>query len=189
MTYLEIITIAVALSLDAFSVAICKGLSLKNSNLRNAIVVGAYFGVFQALMPMLGYLLANTFLNSILNIDEIIAFALLTIIGLQMIINNFRKKDDEIEEYENDKDSLSLKVMIPLAIATSIDALAVGVSFAMLKINIFEVVIFIGSITFILSSIAVKIGGFIGEKFKKYSEIIGGLVLIVIGVRILLTGN
>lgn len=189
MTYIEIFSIAVALSMDALSVSVCKGLTLKNTSIKNAIIVGLYFGIFQAIMPFLGYTFTNIISEKLQMIGDFIAFALLSLVGIQMITNNFKenKDDDIVGTYNNDKEALSFKIMIPLAIATSIDALATGVSFAILKINIILTVLFIGCTTFFICVLGVKLGSFMGEKFRKYSEIVGGIVLIIIGIKILIT--
>ncbi len=189
MNYIEIFGIAVALSMDAFSVSVCKGLTLKNVNLKNACIVGAYFGAFQAIMPFTGFVLADFFSEKVQSFGDIIAFVLLAVVGGQMIYNNVKtEQEDELEFvcYDSDKESLGMKVMLSLAVATSIDALATGVSFAMLQINIISTALFIGCTTFVISAVGVKIGSFVGEKFRKYAEIIGGVVLILIGFRIVL---
>lgn len=185
MTYIEIASIAIALSMDAFSVSVCKGLTLKQVNLKNALIVGAYFGIFQAIMPLTGYFLADIFTDKLQSFSDIIAFLLLAFVGVQMIYNNLKNEDEmEMLLYDNDRVSLGLKVMLPLAVATSIDALATGISFAMLSINILQASTFIGCTTFLISALGVKIGSFVGEKFSRYAEIIGGIVLILIGTRI-----
>lgn len=176
----ELIAIAVGLSMDAFAVSICKGLSVKKVNISHMLTVGLYFGGFQALMPLLGYLLGTQFEELIVSVDHWIAFALLTIIGINMIREAFGKEDDELN------DSFAFKVMILLAVATSIDALAVGVTFAFLQVDIIPAVLLIGCITFVLSMLGVKIGNVFGLRFKKKAEIFGGAVLIFIGIKILL---
>ena len=166
--------------MDAFAVSICKGLSMKKIILKKAIIIALYFGFFQALMPVIGYFLGTTFSNLVTSIDHWIAFGLLTIIGGNMIKESF---DDE-EEKRNDK--VDFKTMIILSIATSIDALAVGITFAFLKVNIILSVIFIGTITFLISLIGVKIGNKFGDKFQNKAELLGGITLILIGLKILL---
>ena len=151
MGTIEILLISVGLAMDAFAVSVCKGLSMKKMNWKKAIIIGLYFGIFQALMPVLGYFLGTTFEQFITNIDHWIAFVLLSAIGGNMIKESFD------QESENCNDNVDVKTMVILAIATSIDALAVGITFACLRINIVLPVISIGIITFILSVIGVKI--------------------------------
>ncbi len=179
MSVAEIFIIAVGLSMDAFAVAVCKGLSLYKMKPKHAVITGLYFGGFQALMPLVGYLLGKQFEDLITSIDHWIAFALLGIIGINMIRES-RGCADELN------DSLTPKTMLPLAVATSIDALAVGITFAFLKVNIVYSVSFIGVITFILSCIGVKIGSIFGAKFKSIAELVGGIILILMGTKILL---
>lgn len=180
MGIFEIILIGLGLAMDAFAVSICKGLSMKKMNWKNAIIISLYFGIFQALMPIVGYFLGTTFSSFVENVDHWIAFILLAIIGGNMIKDSF---DDECEK-RNDK--VDFKTMIILAIATSIDALAVGVTFAFFETNIVLAVSIIGIITFILSLIGVKIGNRFGDKFQNKAELTGGIILIMIGVKILL---
>ena len=180
MTILEILLIAIGLAMDAFAVSVCKGLSMKKMNWKKAIIIGLYFGIFQALMPVLGYFLGTTFEQFITNIDHWIAFVLLSAIGGNMIKESFD------QESENCNDNVDVKTMVILAIATSIDALAVGITFACLRINIVLPVISIGIITFILSVIGVKIGNKFGDKYENKAEFIGGLILILLGIKILL---
>lgn len=175
----EVLLMSVGLGMDAFAVSICKGLSMLKMKWKNAIIVGLYFGIFQALMPFIGYTIGRKFSNAIINIDHIIAFILLLVIGINMVIESF--KDSERED-----DDISFKTMIVLAIATSIDALAVGFTLACLRTNIFIPIIYIGIITFILSIIGVKIGNLFGEKYKGKSQILGGIILILIAFKILL---
>ncbi len=179
MGILEILIIAIGLSMDAFAVSICKGLSVSKMKPKHALIVGAYFGGFQALMPLIGYFLGTQFEWLVTNIDHWIAFVLLGLIGANMIRESF----DDDEEVDS---SFSPKAMLPLAVATSIDALAIGVTFACLKVEIFSAVSMIGVITFILSAIGVKIGNVFGTKFKSKAEFIGGLTLILMGLKILL---
>ena len=174
----ELILIAVGLSMDAFAVSICKGLSTTKLKAKHVLLAGIYFGGFQALMPLLGYLLGTSFLSLIESIDHWIAFILLSLIGINMI------RESGKEESQND--SFDFKTMLLLAIATSIDALAAGVSFAVLKVNIFFTIAAIGIITFILSCIGVIIGSKFGSKFKSKAEILGGVILILMGIKILL---
>ena len=181
MTLLELFIVAVALSMDAFAVAICKGLSVKRATLKQSACVGGYFGGFQAAMPLIGYLLGTAFASLITSIDHWIAFVLLGLIGGNMIREALGGDDDE----ELD-DSFSVRTMIPLAVATSIDALATGVTFAALNVDIIPAVLFIGVTTFILSAVGVKIGNVFGAKFKSKAEFAGGLVLVLMGAKILL---
>ena len=176
----ELFVIAVGLSMDAFAVSVCKGLSVPKMKLSHALTCGVYFGGFQGLMPLIGYLLGSQFEEAIVSIDHWVAFVLLGLIGFNMI------KESREEGCETMDSSFGVKAMIPLAIATSIDALAVGVTFAFLRVNIFWAVLFIGVITFTLSSIGVKVGNVFGVKFKSKAEFAGGLILILMGTKILL---
>ena len=176
----ELFILAIGLSMDAFAVAICKGLSLKKINLANATWVGLWFGVFPALMPLIGYILGTQFSDKIQAVDHWIAFILLGLIGANML------KEALSKEEEHTDSCLTPKAMLPLAIATSIDALAVGVTFAFLEVRIVPAVSFIGVTTFILSSIGVKIGNIFGVKYKSKAEIVGGVILIVLGIKILI---
>ena len=180
MSLFTLFITAVGLSMDAFAVAICKGLALKKISVKNACLVGLWFGGFQALMPFIGYLLGSRFQDYVEVVDHWIAFILLAIIGGNMI------KEALSREEETENDSLSAKAMFPLAIATSIDALAVGITYAFLKVDIVPAVSFIGIITFALSSIGVKVGNVFGTKYKSKAELAGGIVLILIGLKILL---
>ena len=175
----ELFLLAVGLSMDAFAVSICKGLALGRVSLRQMLVVGAWFGGFQALMPALGYFLGAQFQEYIVNVDHWIAFVLLGFIGVNMI----REALGDEEETDGD---LGFKAMLMMAVATSIDALAVGITFAFLKVQIFFAVLFIGVITFTISSFGVKIGNIFGLKYKSKAEFVGGAILIAIGVKILL---
>ncbi len=180
MGVVELIILSIGLAMDAFAVAICKGLSMKKMQWKNAIIIGLYFGIFQALMPVIGYLLGINFQNKIANIDHWIAFILLGIIGINMI------KESISKENNISTDSIKFKDMIILAIATSIDALAVGITFAFLKVNIIIAIILIGCITFIISVVGVKVGNIFGNKYEKKAEFAGGLILIFLGIKILL---
>lgn len=180
MGLFEVIVISIGLAMDAFAVSVCKGLSMKKMNWKNAIIIALYFGVFQAFMPILGYILGTSFNEVVKNVDHWIAFILLLAIGLNMIKES---RDDELEK-RNDK--IDFKTMVVLAIATSIDALAVGITFAFLETNVMLSVIIIGIITFILSIIGVKIGNKFGDKFQNKAELTGGIILILIGLKILL---
>jgi len=182
MSLLELAIIAVGLSMDAFAVAVCRGLTVKKATLKGGLVVGLYFGVFQAAMPLLGYLLGSQFAKYIQSVDHWIAFVLLGIIGGKMVWES-RKADDEAAEQTN---PLGPRAMLPLAVATSIDALAVGVSFAFLEVNILPAVGLIGVTTLVLSLIGFKAGGFAGKKLQARAEMIGGGLLILMGLKILL---
>lgn len=183
MSLFELFLIAVGLSMDAFAVAICKGLATGRVKLGQMVIVGLWFGIFQALMPLIGYLLGVNFSTLIQSVDHWIAFILLGLIGANMI----REALGGDEECCNEEDaSYSIRAMLPLAIATSIDALAVGVSFAFLSVDIVPAVSFIGVCTFILSAFGVKIGSVFGLRFKKKAEIAGGVILILMGAKILL---
>ena len=180
MSYLELFVIAVGLSMDAFAVSICKGLSVRRLKPRHNLICGLYFGGFQALMPVIGWLLGRQFESLIKSIDHWIAFALLVLIGANMI------REAVKNEEENLNDSFSPKTMLPLAVATSIDALAVGVTFAFLDVSIVPAVLMIGATTFILSAVGVKIGNVFGAKYKSKAELVGGIVLVAMGVKILI---
>ena len=176
----ELFVIAVGLSMDAFAVSVCKGLSVQQMKLSHALTCGVYFGGFQGLMPLIGYLLGSQFEEAIVSIDHWVAFVLLGLIGLNMI------KESRECDCEKLDCSFGVKAMIPLAVATSIDALAVGVTFAFLRVNILWAVLFIGVITFTLSSIGVKVGNVFGVKYKSKAELAGGVILILMGTKILL---
>ena len=180
MGLFEITVIGVGLAMDAFAVSVCKGLSMKKINLKNALIIALYFGIFQAVMPIIGYMLGTTFSSFVESVDHWIAFILLSIIGGNMI----KESTDNEEEKRNDK--VDFKTMILLGVATSIDALAVGVTFAFFKTNILLSVTIIGIVTFILSIIGVIIGNKFGDKFQNKAELIGGIILIIIGFKILL---
>lgn len=179
MGYLELFLIAVGLSMDAFAVSVCKGLSKGKIRFADALLAGIYFGGFQMLMPLIGYFLGSRFENLITSIDHWVVFVLLGIIGINMI-------KEAREETECMNCSFAPKEMFPLAVATSIDALAVGVSFAFLKVEIIPAVSFIGVITLLLSTVGVYIGSIFGEKYRAKAEIFGGVVLILMGAKILL---
>ncbi len=180
MSLVELFLLAVGLSMDAFAVSICKGLSMKKMDVRKMVIVGIYFGGFQALMPALGYLLGVSFRDMISAIDHWIAFILLSLIGIGMIREACSDEEDKVD------DSVAVKVMVPLAVATSIDALAAGVTFAFLNVSILWAVSFIGVITFTFSMIGVKVGNVFGTRYQKKAEISGGIILILLGTKILL---
>jgi putative Mn2+ efflux pump MntP len=181
LSFLDIFLIGVALSMDAFAVSICKGLSVKKAGVKHVLTVGVYFGGFQALMPMLGFLLGYKFESFITNIDHWIAFVLLAIIGGNMIREALGKDEDDKEN-----DDFSFRAMLPLAVATSIDALAVGISFAFLGVDIVTAALLIGATTFVLSGAGIFVGNIFGSKYKSKAELAGGIVLILIGAKILL---
>ena len=180
MSLIELFLIAVGLSMDAFAVSICKGLSVRKAEPRHSLIVGAYFGGFQALMPAIGYVLGRQFESLITSVDHWIAFVLLGIIGGNMIREALKGDAEEMD------DSFTFRTMLPLAIATSIDALAMGVTFAFLQVQIVPAVLFIGVITFVLSAIGLKVGNVFGAKYKSRAELFGGVVLVLMGVKILL---
>ena len=179
MSTYELFIIAVGLSMDALAVSICKGLSMATMSWKKAVIIGIWFGGFQALMPLIGYLLGAQFESKITAFDHWIAFILLGLIGGNMV------REGLSGEEENTDDSISIKSMLPLAIATSIDALAIGVTFAFLRVTIFSAVSFIGVVTFLLSMVGVKVGNVFGAKYKSKAEIVGGIILILMGVKIL----
>jgi len=185
MGLIELFVLAVGLSMDAFAVAVCKGLSMRKVTLKNAGIVGMYFGGFQAGMPLIGYFLGLQFKDYIMSIDHWIAFILLVYLGIKMI-QEALSKDDDIEPIQSEKELLSFKNMSILAIATSIDALAVGITLAFLQVDIVPAVTFIGIITFVLSMVGVKIGNVFGTKYKSKAEFVGGAILILMGAKILL---
>lgn len=179
MGIIELISLAIGLSMDAFAVSICKGLALPKVKLKNMAVVGLWFGFFQGLMPAIGYLLGSRFSSKISAVDHLIAFILLCLIGVNMI-------KEAVSGGEESADSnLSFRAMLPLAIATSIDALAVGVTLAFLDVDLLFSVFTIGIITFIISAIGVKIGNVFGVKYKSKAEFTGGGILIILGIKIL----
>ena len=181
MNFLELLLIAVGLSMDAFSVSVCKGLTTRKFSLRMALTCGLWFGLFQALMPMIGYFLGAQFQEMIEAYDHWIAFGLLALIGVNMI----REALSGDEETPPDS-SLSIRTMFLLGVATSIDALAVGVTFACIQVEIWSSVLVIGLTTFVFSVLGVRIGNLFGSKFKKNAEVFGGIILILIGLKILL---
>lgn len=178
MGIIELIFIALGLAMDAFAVAICKGLSMKKMEWKKAIIIGLYFGIFQGLMPLIGYILGIGFEESIKNIDHWVAFILLVFIGINMIREAFDSKEEA-------DDKVDFKTMIILALATSIDALAIGVTFAFLQVNIILAIVLIGIITFFISVLGVKIGNTFGDRYEAKAEIAGGGILIILGIKIL----
>ena len=180
MGLIELFILAVGLSMDAFAVSVCKGLAMPKITVKKTLIVGFWFGGFQALMPALGYFLGVQFRDKITAIDHWIAFILLGIIGANMI------KEACSGECEEENESLDIKTMFLLAVATSIDALAVGITFAFLNVHLLAAVSFIGVTTFTLSAIGVKIGNVFGTRYKSKAELAGGVILILLGLKILL---
>lgn len=180
MGLIELFLIAVGLSMDAFAVSVCKGLAMPKCTFKKAAIVGLWFGGFQALMPAIGYILGAQFQEAIASIDHWIAFVLLALIGGNMIHEALDNDEEEADA------SLDVKTMFLLAVATSIDALAIGITFAFLKVNIIPAVCFIGIVTFIISFAGVKIGNVFGARYKNKAEIVGGIILILLGLKILL---
>lgn len=192
MGLIELFILSVGLSMDAFAVSICKGLSLKKVTFKECGKVGLYFGGFQGSMPLIGFILGVQFKDYITSIDHWIAFILLSFIGINMIRESMEKDNEgeiadlaEVAVGKEEVNQLGFKSMVMLAIATSIDALAVGVTFAFLQVDIVPAVLFIGIVTFILSSIGVKVGNVFGTKYKSKAEFAGGAILILIGIKIL----
>lgn len=183
MTFVELLLTAVALSMDAFAVSTCKGLSMRKLNWKHALVIGLFFGGFQAFMPLIGWLLGKQFERLITNVDHWIVFALLAVIGGKMIFDSLRGGENEDCGCE---DKLDLKELVGLSFATSIDALAVGISFAFLKVRILPSVVCIGITTCLLSVGGVWIGQKFGAKYQDKATLAGGVVLVLIGLRILL---
>jgi putative Mn2+ efflux pump MntP len=182
MSLFELIGMAAALSMDAFAVAICAGLAMPKVTLKKAAIVGLYFGIFQAAMPLIGFFAATWFADNINSFAHWIAFVLLAFLGGRMILDSFEKEDEKTLNAV--EPTLKPAEMLPLAVATSIDALAAGVSFALLKVEIAPAVSLVGIITFVFSMLGVKIGNAFGVKFKSKAELAGGVVLILIGVKI-----
>lgn len=185
MTLIELLLISVGLAMDAFSVSVCKGLSMKKIDLKGGVITALFFGVFQGGMPVIGYFLGTRFANVISSFSHWVSFALLAIIGGKMILEAIKEEDDD---KSNKEYRLDLKELTLLAIATSIDALAVGIVFAAEKTNLFFSVTMIGVITFALSLVGVFIGHKFGSKYEKKAEIAGGTILILIGLKLLLEG-
>ena len=202
MGFIELFLLAAGLSMDAFAVAACAGLTMPKVNMKKALAIGLYFGIFQAVMPLIGYLAATLFADKIVAYDHWIAFGLLCFLGGKMIISSFIKDgcqdracpDEACADREcpggkkpdRSEASVAPARMLPLAVATSIDALAVGVSFAFLRVNIITAILFIGLTTFALSLAGVKIGNVFGTRFKTKAELAGGVILVLIGLKILL---
>lgn len=181
MTLFDLILIAISLSMDAFAVSICKGLSVRKVSFRHALICGVWFGGFQGLMPALGYFLGDRFSTLLTRFGPWVAFFLLAIIGANMVKESFGEDESLDDDY-------SPKAMLPLAVATSIDAFAVGVGFAAVQVQILPAVTLIGCITCVLSGIGVKVGAIFGDKYRAPAERLGGIVLILIGLKTLLSG-
>lgn len=179
MSFLELLVLGIGLSMDAFAVSVCKGLSVKKLEWKHMLTVGLYFGGFQALMPLIGYLLGSSFIRYIEAFDHWVAFGLLVLIGGSMIRSSFKPDEEQ-------NDDFSFKTMLVLAIATSIDALAVGITFACLSVNILVAIAVIGITTFLLSALGIKIGNIFGSRYRSKAELVGGIILILIGLKILL---
>lgn len=184
MGFLELLLLAVGLSMDAFAVSVCKGLCMKKADLRSMAICGAWFGGFQGLMPLIGFFLGTIFADAIEAIDHWVAFVLLALIGLNMLKEAMEKSCDCCDANGAD---LSVKNMFVMAVATSIDALAVGISLAMAgNVNIVAAVLLIGIVTFLLSGVGVKVGNIFGSRFEKKAQLLGGVILILLGTKILL---
>lgn len=182
MGLLELFILAVGLSMDAFAVSICKGLSLGKIRATHMCIAGAWFGGFQALMPLIGYYLGSFFSEIITKYDHWVAFLLLLLIGGNMIKESFDRDDECVDP------SMTIRSMFLLAVATSIDALAVGVTLAFLRVHILPAVCFIGVVTFVFSAAGIKIGSIFGTRYKSKAELAGGIVLVCIGLKILMEG-
>lgn len=182
MSFIELLLIAVSMSMDAFAVSICKGLSVRKVTPRQCLAVGGWFGGFQGIMPVIGFVLTSLFASLITSISHWIAFGLLLMIGSNMIRESFEKDEDEVN------DSFSFMTMLMLAIATSIDALAMGVTLNLSGANIWLAAPMIAITTAVLSPIGLKVGNVFGAKYKSKAELAGGLVLVGLGVKILLEG-
>ena len=179
MNLIELMIVSVGLSMDALAVAVCKGLACRKVSFRQCMLTGLYFGFFQALMPLTGFLLGSGFSDRITETDHWIAFLLLSVIGFKMLLDA-RGADDRLDS------SFSLRAMLPLAVATSIDALAMGAGFAFLNLSILPTVSLIGAITFVLSSSGVRLGSLFGSRFRAAAQLTGGLILLFMGTKILI---
>lgn len=181
MSIAELLLLAVGLSMDAFAVSVCKGLAAEKVRPTHLVIAGLWFGGFQALMPLIGYLLGTSFADYITAVDHWIAFLLLGLIGANMIKESLSKEEDA----DASSSSFGIKAMFPMAVATSIDALAIGITFAFLRVNVVFSVSAIGVTTFLLSAIGVKVGSIFGTRFQSKAEFAGGLILILLGLKIL----
>ncbi len=184
--FMELLLMGIGLAMDAFAVSICKGLGMTKLNKKQATVIGLYFGGFQALMPFIGWLLGSQFKQYITSIDHWIAFLLLGFIGGKMVVESIREWN-ETEDITVEDRPIDHKEMFILAVATSIDALAVGITFAFLGTPIVEAIVVIGVTTFLISVIGVAVGNYFGSKYKSKAELAGGLILVLLGLRILMT--
>ena len=182
MDFVAILLIAVGLAMDAFAVSLCKGLALRKVTLRNMLIAGLWFGGFQALMPIIGFYLGVSFYDLISAYDHWVAFSLLFLIGANMVREGLFGEEEEVDA------DMGVKTMVLLAIATSIDALAIGISFAMTEDSIFLPALIIGVVTLVISMAGVKIGSLFGDRFGKKAEVLGGIILIIIGLKVLLEG-
>lgn len=182
MSFIEVFLTGIALSMDAFAVAVCKGLNMRKINHTYTLIIALFFGGFQALMPLIGWLLGKQFEAYIVNVDHWIAFILLGFIGGKMILEALKDEEENCTSCE----SLDIKELFVLAVATSIDALAVGITFAIISVNIWGAITTIGLTTFILSAIGVLVGNKFGSKYKNKAELAGGIILCLIGLKILL---
>lgn len=182
MTFFSLFLMSVGLAMDAFAVSVCKGLNMKKINYRHCLIISIFFGSFQAIMPLIGWLLGKQFENYITSFDHWIAFILLAFIGGKMIVESLKKEDPPESSFER----FDVKQLFILAVATSIDALAVGITFAFLKVNILLSITLIGCITFLLSFIGVILGNKFGARYKSKAELAGGIILVAIGLKILL---
>lgn len=180
LDFIAVLLIAIGLAMDAFAVSICKGLAIKKPDLRSMIIIGLWFGGFQALMPVIGYLLGRSMYDLISDYDHWIAFGLLLLIGVSMIRESFSDEDEEMDA------DIGLWTMFILAVATSIDALAVGITLAMDSTDLVSSVVIIGVVTFLISIVGVRIGAKVGGAFGRRAELVGGVILIAIGLKIVL---
>lgn len=185
--FMELLLMGIGLAMDAFAVSICKGLGMQKVNKKQAVVIGLFFGGFQALMPFIGWVLGIQFESYITSIDHWIAFVLLGFIGGKMIVEAVKPEEEEAVEVKKVDAPLDIKEMFILAIATSIDALAIGITFAFLQYPIVEAISIIGVVTFFISVGGVYVGNFFGSKYKNKAEFAGGLILVILGLRILLS--
>ncbi|MEQ3362682.1 manganese efflux pump MntP family protein [Raoultibacter massiliensis] len=186
MGFVELALIAIGLSMDAFAVSVCKGLGMSKLNWKHALVIALFFGAFQGIMPVIGWALGTQFEGYITSIDHWIAFVLLAFIGAKMLWDAFHEDDECVECAEGEQARLDVKELVMLAVATSIDALAVGITFAFLRVDIVWAALTIAVTTFVLSFIGVATGNQFGSRFRKPATIAGGIVLILIGLKILL---
>ncbi len=182
MDFIAILLIAVGLAMDAFAVSLCKGLALRKVTLRSMLIAGLWFGGFQALMPIIGFYLGVSFYDLISAYDHWVASILLFLIGANMVREGLFGEEEEVDA------DMGIKTMVLLAIATSIDALAIGISFAMTENSIFLPATIIGVVTLVISMAGVKIGSLFGDRFGKKAEVLGGVILIIIGLKVLLEG-